>query len=74
LDLDLITVFKKPEPCSFSGKAIQRPWYKSQDGRLIHANVNARLNIAIKVVPGAFSLGIEGIAVYPFRVTPGKVT
>ena len=73
LDLDPIPVYKKGETYNFSGKRIQRAWYKSQDGRLIHADVNASLNIARKVVPAAFSLGIAGIAVYPFRVTPGKV-
>ncbi|TAE59684.1 MAG: transposase [Nostocales cyanobacterium] len=73
LDLDPIPVYKKGETYNFSGKRIQRAWYKSQDGKLIHADVNASLNIARKVVPAAFSLGIEGIAVYPFRVTPGKV-
>jgi putative transposase len=73
LDLDTIPVYQKEEKHSFSGKRIQRAWYKSQDGRLIHADVNASLNIARKVVPAAFSLGIAGIAVYPFRVTPGKV-
>ncbi|WP_413171362.1 RNA-guided endonuclease InsQ/TnpB family protein [Anabaena azotica] len=73
LDLDPIPVYKKGETYNFSGKRIQRAWYKSQNGKLIHADVNASLNIARKVVPAAFSLGIEGIAVYPFRVTPGKV-
>ncbi len=73
LDLDPIPVYKQGETYTFSGKRIQRAWYKSQDGKLIHADVNASLNIARKVVPAAFSLGIAGIAVYPFRVTPGKV-
>jgi putative transposase len=73
LDLDPIPVYKKGETYNFSGKRIQRAWYKSQDGKLIHADVNASLNIARKVVPAAFSLGIAGIAVCPFRVTPGKV-
>lgn len=73
LDLDAIPVYKKGEKHTFSGKRIRRAWYKSKDGRLIHADINASLNITRKVVPAAFSLGIEGIAVYPFRVTPGKV-
>ncbi len=73
LDLDPIPVYKQGETYNFSGKGIQRAWYKSQNSKLIHADVNASLNIARKVVPAAFSLGIEGIAVYPFRVTPGKV-
>jgi putative transposase len=47
--------------------------YKSVEGKLIHADMNASLNITRKVVPVAFSLGIEGIAVCPSRITPGKV-
>jgi putative transposase len=47
--------------------------YKSVEGKLIHADMNASLNITRKVVPAAFSLGIEGIAVCPSRITPGKV-
>ncbi|HLP91340.1 MAG TPA: transposase, partial [Nostocaceae cyanobacterium] len=73
LDLDPLPVYKKGESHNFSGKRIKRAWYKSKDGRLIHADVNASLNIARKVVPAAFSLGIAGIAVCPFRVTPVKV-
>ncbi|MEH2296476.1 MAG: RNA-guided endonuclease TnpB family protein, partial [Nostoc sp.] len=57
----------------FSGKRIKRAWYKSSDGGVIHADVNASLNIIRKVIPATFSSGIEGIAVYPFRVTPAKV-
>ncbi|MBN3947324.1 MAG: IS200/IS605 family element transposase accessory protein TnpB [Nostoc sp. NMS7] len=73
LDLDPIPVYKKGEKHTFSGKRVKRAWYKSKDGRLIHADINGSLNITRKVVPAAFSLGIEGIAVYPFRLTPGKV-
>jgi putative transposase len=73
LDLDPIPVYKKGEKYAFSGKRIKRAWYRSSDGRLIHADINASLNIIRKVVPATYSLGIEGIAVYPFRVTPGKV-
>ncbi|HLP88150.1 MAG TPA: RNA-guided endonuclease TnpB family protein, partial [Nostocaceae cyanobacterium] len=73
LDLDPIPVYKKGESHNFSGKRIKRAWYKAKDGRLIHADINASLNIARKVIPAAFSLGIEGIAVCPFRVTPVKV-
>ncbi|GET41065.1 hypothetical protein MiSe_58770 [Microseira wollei NIES-4236] len=73
LDLDPIPVYKKGETHCFSGKRIKRAWYKSKHGMLIHADINASLNLTRKVVRAAFSLGIEGIAVYPFRVTPGKV-
>ncbi len=73
LDLDPIPVYKKGEKHTFSGKRVKRAWYRSSDGRFIHADINASLNITRKVVPATFSSGIEGIAVYPFRVTPGKV-
>ncbi|MHC5829197.1 MAG: RNA-guided endonuclease TnpB family protein, partial [Nostoc sp.] len=68
-----IPVYKKGQKHTFSGRRIKRAWYKSSNGRLIHADINGSLNITRKVVPAAFSLGIEGIAVCPFRVTPGKV-
>ncbi|QLE46365.1 IS200/IS605 family element transposase accessory protein TnpB (plasmid) [Nostoc sp. C052] len=73
LDLDPIPVYKKGEKHTFSGKRIKRAWYRSSDGRLIHADINASLNIIRKVFPATLSSGIEDIAVYPFRVTPGKV-
>lgn len=73
IDLDSIPVYTNGKKHSFSGKRIQRAWYKSKHGRLIHADINGSLNIIRKVVPATFSSGIEGVAVYPFRVTPGKV-
>jgi putative transposase len=73
LDLDPIPVYQEGVKHSFSGKRIKRAWYKSVNGKLIHADINASLNITRKVVPAAFSLGIAGIAVCPSRITPGKV-
>ena len=73
IDLDAIPVYKQAEKHQFSGQRIKRAWYKSKHGLLIHADINASLNLIRKVVPAAFSFGIEGIAVCPFRVTPGKV-
>ncbi|MDB9303843.1 MULTISPECIES: RNA-guided endonuclease InsQ/TnpB family protein [Cyanophyceae] len=73
LDLDPIPVYQEGVKHSFSGKRIKRAWYKSANGKLIHADINASLNITRKVVPAAFSLGIAGIAVCPSRITPGKV-
>jgi putative transposase len=73
LDLDPIPVYKQGEKHSFSGKRITRAWYKSKHGLRIHADINASLNLIRKVVPAAFGFGIAGIAVCPFRVTPGKV-
>lgn len=73
LNLDTIPVYNKGQKHTFSGKRVKRAWYKSQDRRLMHADINGSLNITRKVVPAAFGLGIKGIAVYPFRVTPGKL-
>jgi len=73
LDLDPIPVYQEGVKHSFSGKRIKRAWYQSANGRFIHADINASLNITRKVVPAAFSLGIAGIAVCPSRITPGKV-
>lgn len=60
LDLDPIPVYKKGEKHTFSGKRIKRAWYKSSDGRLIHADINASLNITRKVVPATCSLRDRG--------------
>ncbi|ABA24785.1 Transposase, IS891/IS1136/IS1341 (plasmid) [Trichormus variabilis ATCC 29413] len=73
LDLDPIPVYQEGVKHSFSGKRIKRAWYQCANGRFIHADINASLNITRKVVPAAFSLGIAGIAVCPSRITPGKV-
>jgi len=73
IDLDPIPVYKQGDKHSFSGRRIKRAWYKSKDGLRIHADINASLNLIRKVVPAAFGFGIAGIAVCPFRITPGKV-
>ncbi|QDL08747.1 transposase [Brasilonema octagenarum UFV-E1] len=57
---------------TFSGKRIQRGVYRSGTGVLIHADVNASFNILRKVIPTAFSQGIEGVVVRPVSVTPDK--
>ncbi|MBD0300107.1 MAG: transposase, partial [Nitrososphaera sp.] len=60
-----------------SGKRIKRAWYKSKDGTLIHADVNAAFNIGRKVVPMEFDclksivLRDRGLLVVnPRRITP----
>jgi putative transposase len=47
--------------------------YKSQAGKLINADLNGSYNILKKAFPNAIAEGIEGLAVIPFRFTPGKV-
>ena len=73
LDLDDIPTYKAGEKHNFSGKRIKRGMYKSATGLLINADLNGSYNILRKVVPNAFTEGIEGLAVVPFRFTPGKV-
>ena len=74
LDLDTIPTYKKGTKHTFSGKRIQRGMYQSKFGRLINADLNGSYNILRKAVPNAFANGIEGLAVIPFRFTPGKVS
>ena len=52
----------------YLGRRIHRGLFRASDGRLIHADVNAALNIIRKAIPDAFSQGLEGIAVCPVRV------
>lgn len=72
LDLDKIPTYNSVEKHSFSGKRIKRGLYKSANGNLINADLNGSYNILRKAVPNAFAEGIEGLAVIPFRFTPGK--
>jgi putative transposase len=46
----------------FSGKRIQRGFYKTRTGRIINADTNGSMNIVRKVIPDAF----EGIVGLPF--------
>jgi putative transposase len=52
----------------YLGRRIHRGLFRAADGRLIHADVNAALNIIRKAIPDAFSRGLAGIAVCPVRV------
>lgn len=80
LDWDNIPIYSqvpKNQKPSFSGKRIKRAWYKSKDGTLIHADVNAAFNIGRKVVPMEFDclksivLRDRGLLVVnPRRITP----
>jgi putative transposase len=47
------------------GKRIKRGIFRSKDGILMHADLNAVYNIIRKAVPEAFADGIEGIGLYP---------
>ncbi|MBD2296573.1 IS200/IS605 family element transposase accessory protein TnpB, partial [Anabaena sphaerica FACHB-251] len=76
LDQDTIPTYGKADSqeVKFSGRRIRTKLYKAGNGKLIHADVNGSLNILRKVVPTAFSLGIEGVVVRPVGVIPGKQT
>ena len=50
---------------NYLGKRISRGIFKSLNGTLIHADLNASYNIIKKAIPEAFANGIEGIGLYP---------
>jgi putative transposase len=52
----------------YMGKRVKRGLFRSADGHCYHADVNGSYNIIRKVVPDAFSKGIEGTAVHPCRL------
>ncbi len=75
LDQDPIPIYQKEdkgEKPFFQGKRVKRGLYRTQGGSLIQADVNASLNIMRKVIPNAFSYGVEGVVVHPVRITPSK--
>ncbi|MHB8559908.1 MAG: zinc ribbon domain-containing protein, partial [Thermoplasmataceae archaeon] len=49
----------------YVGKRIRRGVFRSKNGILIHAVLQAVYNIIKKAVPEAFVNGIEGIGLYP---------
>ena len=49
----------------YMGKRIRRGVFRSKNGILIHADLQAVYNIIKKAVPEAFVNGIEGIGLYP---------
>ncbi len=50
---------------TYIGKRIKRGIFKSSNGTLIHADLQASYNIMKKAIPEAFVNGIEGIGLYP---------
>lgn len=75
LNLDPIPVYGEEVKSEvvFSGKRIKRGLYKTNDGRLINADVNGSYNSLRKAIPDAFCQGIESCVVQPRRVNPLKV-
>lgn len=56
----------------YLGRRIKRGLFKSKNGTKINADINGSANIIRKVIPNAFANGIEGIVVFPKRLTPLK--
>ncbi len=50
---------------TYMGNRIRRGTFRSANGTLIHADLNASYNIIKKAIPEAFANGIEGIGLYP---------
>ncbi|NEQ41202.1 MAG: IS200/IS605 family element transposase accessory protein TnpB [Okeania sp. SIO3I5] len=69
LDWDDLPVYQKGVKQRFSGKRVKRGLYQASNGVKYNADVNGSLNILRKVVPNAFSNGIEGVVVHPVKVT-----
>lgn len=57
---------------SYKGKRISRGLFKSNNGRLINADINGSFNILRKAVPNVFTDGIEGFVVNPMVYTIKK--
>jgi transposase, IS605 OrfB family, central region len=58
----------------YMGKRIKRGIFRSKDGILIHADLNAVYNIIKKAIPEAFADGIEGIGLYPRSLSVSEFT
>ncbi|MCC2495259.1 transposase [Bacillus cereus] len=64
LDNDFIPTYgENDQNTTFSGKRIKRGIYRSANKTLINADVNAAANILRKVIPNAWTNGIEGLGV-----------
>jgi putative transposase len=58
----------------YMGKRIKRGIFRSKDGILMHADLNAVYNIIRKAVPEAFADGIESIGLYPRSLSVSEFT
>lgn len=50
-------------------RRVKRGLFRSNEGKLINADVNGAYNIIRKVFPNSFANGIEGVDLHPIRVT-----
>jgi putative transposase len=53
---------------TYKGKRIKRGLFKTFNGKIINADVNAGYNILKKAIPNAFADGIEGLGVTPLTL------
>lgn len=53
-------------------RRIKRGLFKSNEGKLINADLNGSYQIMKKVFPNVFSDGIEGVGLHPVRINPNK--
>ncbi len=58
---------------NYAGKRIKRGLFRSSNGTLIHADLNASYNIIKKAIPEAFANGIEGIGLFPRSLSIGQM-
>jgi len=58
---------------AYIGKRIKRGMFRSANGTLIHADLNAVYNIIKKAIPEAFAGGIEGVGLYPRILSIGEM-
>jgi putative transposase len=71
LDQDPIPTYGDAFEGRFSGKRIKRGMYKTKEGHLINADVNAAYNIMIKVVPNALEeIRDRGVGLRAVMSTP----
>jgi len=71
LDGDFLPVYgsREAKGVKFSGRRVKRGLYLSKIGIKFNADINGSYNIIRKVVPDAFSNGIEGVVVHPVKMT-----
>ena len=49
-------------------RRFRRGLYRSNDGTILNADINAAYQILRKVVPNAYADGIEGVGLHPVKV------
>ncbi len=59
---------------NYAGQRIKRGIFRSANGILIHADLNASYNMIKKAIPEAFANGIEGIGLFPRSLNIRQMT